>query len=107
MVEASGIILYSLDNLSVITGTIMAKYILEIDDYLYGALITAFMKNDIRAIPPIGVSPSIGMTNADTDGNTGAAIYWSLHCLRRHNRCIAAGAIRPLWGHGWALGFQC
>lgn len=66
MIQASGLILYSSDNLTCISGTIMAKYILEIDDYLYEALVTAMMKNDMKAIPPIGVSPSIGMTNADS-----------------------------------------
>jgi hypothetical protein len=65
MIEASGIILYSSDNLELISGTIMAKYILEIDDYLFKALVTAMMKTDMNAIPPIGISPGIGMTNAD------------------------------------------
>ena len=66
IIEASGIILYSKSNMEVIAGTIMAKYILEIDDYIYKALVTAMLKNGIKCIPSIGVAPSIGMNNADS-----------------------------------------
>lgn len=88
IIEASGIILYSKSNMEVIAGTIMAKYILEIDDYIYKALITAMLKNDIKCIPPIGVAPSIGMNNADSWWNYCGTYFlmialvlavWSLH----------------------------
>ena len=71
--------------MEVIAGTIMAKYILEIDDYLYKALVTAMLKNDINSSDRCGTS--IGMNNADSWWNYCGTYFmialvlavWSLH----------------------------
>jgi hypothetical protein len=103
MMEASGIILYSTDNLELISGTIMAKYILEIDDYLFKALVTAMMKTDMKAIPPIGISPGIGMTNADGWWHYSGSYFLVVILF------IAAVCLQEAWCHGavWeaSLGF--
>ena len=65
MIEASGLIVFSPNELDMILNTLGATFILDIDNFAYSYFVTNFFKDQIRAIPPIGVSGGLGGTMAD------------------------------------------
>ena len=66
MVEAAGLIFYSPNDFAVLGSAVAATFVLDIDNYVYQFLVTDAVKTRLASVPPIGVSPDIGMTAADS-----------------------------------------
>lgn len=65
MIEASGLIFYSPNNVAVLGSAVAATFVLDIDNYVFQLLVTDKVKRSLEAIPSIGISDDIGYTAAD------------------------------------------